>query len=224
MTPGGTGITHPYNSDKTSLQVWHLWANINGTSMDHHSNSKILFCSHYYDTGKYTYTTIWHQKEATQWNANHSPVCHRWVITWWVTVTSDTWWAIFLSNMTQMSRHTMVLQLRIINFWYNILVSHHSQSPLWLQWTIEQQYMTSLRVVTHRCESNEPLFTWMTPVRLYVTINVPVAYMARDGMLLMRANPLQGPLEGGALKIKTFRAQKERWKSTETRKRKERKI
>ncbi len=28
-----------------------------------------------------------------------------------------------------------------------------------------------------------------------VTINVPVVYMARDVMILMRANPLQGPLE-----------------------------
>ncbi len=29
-----------------------------------------------------------------------------------------------------------------------------------------------------------------------VTINVPVDYMVRDIMILMRANTLQGPLEG----------------------------
>ncbi len=126
-----------------------------------------------------------------------SPVGHYHLSPGESTVTSETWWAIFFSNMTQMSSHSMVIQRRVINFWYNIPVSHHSQSPLWQQWTIKQQYMTSLRlrVVTHRCESNEPLS--MMPVRLYVTINVPVAYMARDVMLLMRANLLQGPLEGG---------------------------
>ncbi len=134
-------------------------------------------------------------------------------------VTSETRWAISLSTMTQMSSHSMVLQRRIINFWYNIPVSHHSQSPLWQQWTIKQQYMTSLRVVTHRCESNEPLFT---PVRLYVTLNVPVAYMARDVMFLMRANPLQGPMEGRRpWKSRLFGPKK---KDEKTRKRKERKI
>jgi hypothetical protein len=35
------------------------------------------------------------------------------------------------------------------------------------------------------------------PVNDYIlTINVPVVYMAQDVNILMRANPLQGPLEG----------------------------
>ncbi len=29
-----------------------------------------------------------------------------------------------------------------------------------------------------------------------LTINVPVVYMARDVIILMRANPFRGPLEG----------------------------
>jgi hypothetical protein len=29
-----------------------------------------------------------------------------------------------------------------------------------------------------------------------LTINVPVVYMAQGVMILMRANPLQGPMEG----------------------------
>ncbi len=29
-----------------------------------------------------------------------------------------------------------------------------------------------------------------------LTINVPVVYMARDVLILMRENPLHGPLEG----------------------------
>ncbi len=32
-----------------------------------------------------------------------------------------------------------------------------------------------------------------------LTINVPVVYMTRDVMILMGANPLQGPLEGVGL-------------------------
>ena len=33
-------------------------------------------------------------------------------------------------------------------------------------------------------------------VALLLTINVPVVYMVRDVMILMRAVPYQGPLEG----------------------------
>jgi hypothetical protein len=42
---------------------------------------------------------------------------------------------------------------------------------------------------------------------MIVAINVPVVYMARDVMILMRANPLKGLLEkkiGWTLKIETF--------------------
>ncbi len=37
-----------------------------------------------------------------------------------------------------------------------------------------------------------------------VILTIPVVYMALDIMILMWANPLQGPLEGVGLKFKTF--------------------
>jgi hypothetical protein len=49
----------------------------------------------------------------------------------------------------------------------------------------------------------EPLLdnlSWIT----ILTVNVPVVYMMRDVMVLMRANPLQGPLEGVGPEIETF--------------------
>ncbi len=33
-------------------------------------------------------------------------------------------------------------------------------------------------------------------VAVWITINVPVVYLERDIMILMRANPFRGPLEG----------------------------
>jgi hypothetical protein len=37
-----------------------------------------------------------------------------------------------------------------------------------------------------------------------ITINIPVVYLAPDVMILMRANPFRGPLEGVGLEIRTF--------------------
>ncbi len=43
--------------------------------------------------------------------------------------------------------------------------------------------------------------------KLGITINEPVVYMARDVMILMRASPFRGPLEGvWSMKIETFLA------------------
>ncbi len=41
-------------------------------------------------------------------------------------------------------------------------------------------------------------------VAVHLDINVPVVYMARDVMILMWANPLQGPLEGVGLENRDF--------------------
>ncbi len=37
-----------------------------------------------------------------------------------------------------------------------------------------------------------------------ITIHVNVVYMARDVMILMRANPFRGPLGWGGPKVETF--------------------
>ncbi len=46
---------------------------------------------------------------------------------------------------------------------------------------------------SNRCHAPPTL----SPLLLsFLTINVPVVYMSRDVMILMGANPLQGPLKG----------------------------
>jgi hypothetical protein len=37
-----------------------------------------------------------------------------------------------------------------------------------------------------------------------LTINVPVVYIKRDRMILMRSNPLQGPLDGAGPENRDF--------------------
>jgi hypothetical protein len=41
-------------------------------------------------------------------------------------------------------------------------------------------------------------------LKLNITIDIPVVYMAQDVMILMRANPLQGTLEGVGPEIRDF--------------------
>ncbi len=51
-----------------------------------------------------------------------------------------------------------------------------------------------------------PLFCSCQPFMIFwgMLFNVPVVYMGRDVMILMRENPFRGPLEGAGLKIETF--------------------
>jgi hypothetical protein len=51
---------------------------------------------------------------------------------------------------------------------------------------------------------NQNLIYWEVLSFNFFTINAPVVYMARDVMILMRANPFRGPLEGAGPENRDF--------------------